>query len=140
MFQIAVHIFLDLDTENSFDGKFRFSTIFSAQLPMTLSIFFFPDVARLQLFPVVRMFGLGPQTKPCLRVVAIIVCVTLVSMFYLLGFGQPMQFIRASMQTDWSNGERKKDMPSPRKDLSYSVMTLARSTVVLRALCGFETR
>ncbi|PNF28704.1 hypothetical protein B7P43_G07863 [Cryptotermes secundus] len=54
------------------------------------------------------MLGLGSQTKPCLRVVAIIACVTLVSMFYLLGFGQPIQLLHPPVQPIFSSGELEK--------------------------------
>jgi hypothetical protein len=102
--------------------------------PFFFLSFFLPDVARLNLCLVVTMLGLGSQTKPCLRVVAIIACVTLVSMFYLFGFGQPIQFIHPPMQPVISNGEVKKnEMSIPRKELLYSFMTL-NITIILNVL------
>jgi hypothetical protein len=55
-------------------------------------------------------------------------------MFYLLGFGQPIQLIRPPTQPIFSNGEAKKDdVPIPRKELLYSVV--ARNiTIILNIL------
>jgi hypothetical protein len=67
-------------------------------------------------------------------VVAIIACITLVSMIYLLGFGQPIQLIHLPMQPIFSNGEVKKnDATISRKEPLYSVMTL-NITIILNIL------
>jgi len=55
------------------------------------------------------MLGLGSQIKSCLRMVAIITCVTLVSMFYLLRFGQPVQLIRLPLMPIFRNEGGKPD-------------------------------
>lgn len=61
------------------------------------------------LYPALTMLGLGSQTKPCLRMVAIIACVTLVSIFYLLRFGQPVQLIRPPLMPVFRNEGGKHD-------------------------------
>ncbi|KDR15450.1 uncharacterized protein LOC110833590 isoform X2 [Zootermopsis nevadensis] len=62
------------------------------------------------------MVGLGSQTKPCLRVIAIIACITLVSMFYLLGFGQPMQANPSTLPVFSNEQEKKENSSVPLKE------------------------
>jgi hypothetical protein len=56
--------------------------------------------------------------------VAIIACVTLVSMFYLLGFGQPVQLIRRPLTPLFRNEGGKHDTSSLCKTL-HSIIIIS---------------